>query len=81
MQTFNDISITHLCRQGMIFALDIVTKNANFSRDCYAAALAQGLLIRPIGNTVYLMPPYTINHDEVDHAVQASIHAVSKALK
>jgi adenosylmethionine---8-amino-7-oxononanoate aminotransferase len=81
MQTFNDISITHLRRQGMIFALDIVTKNANFSRDCYAAALAQGLLIRPIGNTVYLMPPYTINHDEVEHAVQASIHAVSKALR
>ena len=65
----------------MIFAFDVMTKNANFARDCYAAALENGLLIRPIGNTVYLMPPYTITHEEVTHALQASIHAVSRAIK
>jgi adenosylmethionine---8-amino-7-oxononanoate aminotransferase len=81
MQTFNDLSIAYLRRQGMIFAFDVITENPNFSRDCYTAALAQGLLIRPIGNTVYLMPPYTINHDEILHALRASIHAVSRAIK
>jgi adenosylmethionine-8-amino-7-oxononanoate aminotransferase len=65
----------------MIFAFDVQTQNANFSRDCYAAALTQGLLIRPIGNTVYLMPSYTITHEEILHALQASIHAVSRACK
>jgi adenosylmethionine-8-amino-7-oxononanoate aminotransferase len=81
MQAFNDLPIQHLRRTGMIFALDVMSTNANFSRDCYAAALVQGLLIRPIGNTVYLMPPYTISHEEILHALQASIHAVSKAIK
>jgi adenosylmethionine-8-amino-7-oxononanoate aminotransferase len=86
MQALNDLPIENLRRpnsnsSGMIFAFDVQTKNANFSRDCYAVALQQGLLIRPIGNTVYLMPPYIISHDEILHAVQASIHAVSKALK
>ncbi len=81
MQAFNDLPIQHLRRTGMIFALDVVSTNANFSRDCYAAALVQGLLIRPIGNTVYLMPPYTISHEEILHALQVSIHAVSKAVK
>ncbi len=81
MQVFNDSPVAHLRRQGMIFAFDVVTENKNFSRDCYAAALEKGLLIRPIGNTVYLMPPYTINHEEVMHALQACIHAVSRAIK
>ncbi len=86
MQVFTDLPIQHLRRpdsnrSGMIFAFDVVSTNANFSRDCYTAALTQGLLLRPIGNTVYLMPPYTINHEEVLHALQASIHAVSRAIK
>lgn len=86
MQALNNLPIEHLRRpqlnrSGMIFAFDVITKNPKFSRDCYAAALAQGLLIRPIGNTVYLMPPYTINHEEIRHALQASIHAVSRAAK
>ena len=76
-----DLPIAHLRRQGMIFAFDVATKNINFSRDCYKAALENGLLIRPIGNTVYLMPPYTITHEEITHALQASIHAVSRAYK
>jgi adenosylmethionine-8-amino-7-oxononanoate aminotransferase len=79
MQDLNDLPIQHLRRQGMIFAFDVITQNTNFSRDCYAAALEKGLLIRPIGNTVYLMPPYIVNHDEIRHALQASIHAVSRA--
>ena len=81
MQAFKDLPIQHLRRQGMIFAVDIVTKNPNFSRDCYATALEKNLLIRPIGNTIYLMPPYTINQEEVEHALQTSIHAASKACK
>ena len=86
MQAFNDLPVKNLRRpnlnrSGMIFAFDVVTENKNFSRDCYAAALEKGLLIRPIGNTIYLMPPYTINHEEIMHALQASIHAVSRAIK
>ena len=85
-QVLNNLPITHLRRpnsnsSGMIFAFDVITKNTNFSRDCYAAALEENLLIRPIGNTVYLMPAYTITHEEVFHALQASIHAVSRACK
>lgn len=80
LQAFNDLPIQHLRRKGMIFAFDVITKNPNFSHDCFAAALAQGLLIRPIGNTVYLMPPYNINQEEILHAMQASNHAVYKAI-
>ena len=86
MQALNDLPIQFLRRpnmnsSGMIFAFDVQTSNSYFARDCYKAALDSGLLIRPIGNTVYLMPPYTITFEEIRHALQASIHAVSRACK
>lgn len=80
IQAVNDLPIQYLRRKGMIFAFDVVSSNVTFSRDCYAEALRQGLLIRPIGNTVYLMPPYMINHEEIQHALQAILSSVSKAL-
>ncbi|HSI25099.1 MAG TPA: aminotransferase class III-fold pyridoxal phosphate-dependent enzyme, partial [Methylotenera sp.] len=80
MQAFSDLPIQYLRRKGMIFAIDVVSSNINFPRDCYAEAIKQGLLIRPIGNSVYLMPPYTINQDEILHALQAISRSVSKAL-
>ena len=85
MQALNVLPIQHLRRpnsnsSGMIFAFDVITNNLNFSRDCYAAALKNGLLIRPISNTVYLMPPYTITSDEITHAVQVIIGAVFNAI-
>jgi len=81
MQVLTDMPIQHLRQQGMIWAFDAVTDNPDFSKACYANALAQGLLLRPIGKTVYFMPPYTISQDEMAYALQASIHAVSGAVK
>lgn len=81
MQALTRLPIQYLRQQGMIWAFDVVTDNPDFSKACYANALAQGLLLRPIGNTVYFMPPYTITQDEIEYALQASIHAVSRAIK
>ena len=35
-----------------------------------AAFLERGLLLRPLGNVVYFMPPYVITDDEVDWAIE-----------
>ncbi|MEQ1487823.1 MAG: adenosylmethionine--8-amino-7-oxononanoate transaminase [Methylotenera sp.] len=80
MVVLNDIPHMHLRHQGMIFAFDVTTKNAKFSRDCYSAALKQGLLLRPIGNTVYFMPPYTITDNEIDFMVNATLEAVKSTV-
>ncbi|NOT16137.1 MAG: adenosylmethionine--8-amino-7-oxononanoate transaminase [Methylotenera sp.] len=76
MQVLTDLPIQYLRHQGMIHAFDVLTQNTKFSRDCYAAALGQGLLLRPIGNTVYFMPPYTICDDEIAHMVNTTINVV-----
>jgi adenosylmethionine-8-amino-7-oxononanoate aminotransferase len=54
---------------GMIWAFDAVLDDAavtTFSRRFFTTALEHELLLRPIGNTVYLMPPYILNDEEID---------------
>ena len=55
--------------------------NGNFSRRFYRAALDREALIRPIGNTVYLMPPYIISDAEIDHLGAAVCGALDAALQ
>ena len=52
----------------------------HFSRRFYRAALAREALLRPIGNTVYLMPPYIVSTAEIDHLAQAAYGALTEAL-
>ena len=80
MQALTDLPIQHLRHQGMIHAFDVQTANPSFGRDCYATALQQGLLLRPIGNTVYFMPPYCITPEEITTMIQSTQQAVSTCL-
>jgi len=80
MQVLTDLPIQHLRHQGMIFAFDVVTQNSRFSRQSYQAGVEQGLLLRPIGNTVYFMPPYTITEPEIDFMISATQRVVKATL-
>jgi len=44
-------------------------------------ALANGVLLRPIGNVVYFIPPYVITPEEIRFMVQAASDAISHALR
>lgn len=79
-QVLTELPIQFLRHQGMILAFDVQTQNPQFAKDCYAAALAQGLLLRPIGNTVYWMPPYTITQTEISHMANRTLTAVRNAI-
>ncbi len=50
---------------GMIFAWEVATARPDFARWCFAEALASELLLRPIGRTIYVMPPYILTDDEM----------------
>ena len=60
-----DPRITHLRQRGMILAFDINPATTvpveRFAEKFHLAARRHELLIRPIGQTVYLMPPYLID--------------------
>lgn len=72
--------VRHLRQQGMILAFDVATDDPAFSRKFYRAALAREVLVRPIGNTVYLMPPYIISDAEIAHLGKAVADALEAAL-
>ena len=50
--------VRHFRNTGMIWAFDVTDAATGFARDFHLQARANGVLLRPIGNTVYVMPPY-----------------------
>lgn len=61
---------------GMIWAFDVDTDDPDFSGKFFHAALEQELSLRPLGNTVYFMPPYIIDLPEMDLLVAGTLHAL-----
>jgi adenosylmethionine-8-amino-7-oxononanoate aminotransferase len=59
----DDRRIEHLRQRGMILAFDVKHPGPRFAERFHLAARERELLIRPIGGTVYLMPPYLIDAD------------------
>lgn len=62
--------VRNLRQCGTIIAFDVVSASdalaKTFSRRFFEAALQHELLLRPIGNTVYIMPPYILSDNEIE---------------
>ncbi|SEK67497.1 adenosylmethionine-8-amino-7-oxononanoate aminotransferase [Roseateles sp. YR242] len=77
-----DPRVAHLRQRGTILAFDVKPEVARFSERFHLAARQHELLIRPIGQTVYLMPPYLIDDETAAFlatAVQATLEEVLHA--
>ena len=76
--------IEHWRQQGMILAFDVKNEYLkdvrSFPRELFAKGLEEGVLIRPIGNTIYVMPPYILSTEETMQMGQAIERALAKAL-
>jgi len=63
--------VKHLRQRGMILAFDVPEAPPRFAEAFHLRARAHELLIRPIGSTVYLMPPYLIDDATAAFLAQA----------
>jgi len=72
--------VQHYRRRGMILAFDIKEADPGFSRRFYKAGLERELLLRPIGNTVYLMPPYILSEAECQLLCQRTLETLEAVL-
>ncbi|HEY6720527.1 MAG TPA: adenosylmethionine--8-amino-7-oxononanoate transaminase [Burkholderiales bacterium] len=63
--------LVHFRNTGMIWAFDVREARPGFGQDFHRRALEAGVLLRPLGATVYWMPPYVIGEAEVDFLVDA----------
>ncbi|HEX7972660.1 MAG TPA: adenosylmethionine--8-amino-7-oxononanoate transaminase [Thiobacillus sp.] len=57
--------VRHFRHRGMIWAFDVADAPLGFAAHFHQAALQEGVFIRPIGNTVYVMPPYVTQAPEM----------------
>lgn len=65
---------------GMIAAFQVDPRrtpaDGRLGRELRAAALARGVLLRPLHDTVYWMPPLVINDEELDTLAAATVAAI-----
>ncbi len=68
-------------RIGTIAALDLRVEDAGYlagvATKLYNFFLKKGLLLRPLGNTIYVMPPYCSAPDELDRVYAAIAEAAT----
>jgi adenosylmethionine-8-amino-7-oxononanoate aminotransferase len=60
---------------GVIFALEIKTESAasyygNLRNKLYNFFIENGVILRPVGNIVYILPPYVITDDQLEKVYQ-----------
>jgi len=75
---------------GMILAIEMVAQRDPMIQydwkqrrgmQVYQYAMAQGILLRPIGNVVYFMPPYVINSDEIKLMAKVAMAGIGLATR
>ena len=80
--------VAEVRQHGMILAAELVKDKRSRTEypfrerrglRIYRHALGQGLLLRPVGNVVYFMPPYVITPEEIDFMVGVAAEAIEAA--
>jgi adenosylmethionine-8-amino-7-oxononanoate aminotransferase len=69
---------------GVIFALEIKTQNqesyyGTLRNKLYDFFLKNGVIMRPVGNIVYILPPYVITNDQLEKVYQVVENALEIA--
>jgi adenosylmethionine-8-amino-7-oxononanoate aminotransferase len=75
-------NLEHIRQCGTIFAFDIKEDclPPNFSKTFFKIALDQEVLVRPIGKTIYIMPPYIITDEELQILSKGIKHTLNLVL-
>jgi adenosylmethionine-8-amino-7-oxononanoate aminotransferase len=82
-------NVAEVRQTGMIAAVELVRDKASRSAfpaaerrglRAYLHALEHGVLLRPLGNVIYFMPPYVIAPQEIDLLVDVAGNALQRAV-
>src|SRR6516162_2530971 len=80
--------VAEVRQRGMIVAVELVAEKATRlpypwqerrGLTVYRHALSRGVLLRPIGNVVYFMPPYVVTPEEIDLMVEVAREGIEQA--
>ncbi len=83
-------NVSEIRQVGMVLAIELV-KNKKTKEEypwqerrglkVYQHTLENGVLLRPLGNVVYFMPPYVISHDEIGLMARTAIDGIHLATR
>ena len=65
--------VQHFRHVGMIWAFDVANAKPDFAQGFYQIALQRGLLLRPLGSTIYFMPPYVLDEENMATLIQGTL--------
>jgi adenosylmethionine-8-amino-7-oxononanoate aminotransferase len=65
---------------GMVWAWDIDVAEPTFAARFHRAAMDEGLLLRPIGHTLYAMPPYVLTEADQRHLIDGCLRVLDRVL-
>ncbi len=80
--------VAEVRQSGMILAIEIVkhkqTKDPfpwqeRRGRRAFRHAMEQGVVLRPMGDVIYFMPPYVITEEEIDWMARVAFDSICKA--
>ncbi|NOR55901.1 MAG: adenosylmethionine--8-amino-7-oxononanoate transaminase [Sulfurovum sp.] len=76
-------NVASIRQQGMVTAIELkgYDSTERIGLKIYEYALTQGVLLRPLGNILYFMPPYIITYEEIDKMVSVAYEGIKKVLK
>ncbi len=84
----DDPHVAEIRQRGMILAIELVKDRATRTPypwqerrglRIYRHALEQGALLRPLGTTLYFMPPYVIEQDEIELLARVATEGIGIA--
>jgi len=82
-------NVAEVRQTGMVLAIEMVAdKDTRTPFDwrerrglaVYRHALSQGALLRPLGDTIYFMPPYIITPEQIAHLGRVAIEGIERAV-
>ncbi len=84
MQKFKSLENVKEIRQtGMISAIEMIDYpwQERMGLKVYMYGLKNGVLLRPLGNVIYFMPPYIINYDEIDKMIDVAYNGIKSLME
>jgi adenosylmethionine-8-amino-7-oxononanoate aminotransferase len=72
--------VKEIRQQGMVAAveLDGYSAEERIGLRIYRYGLQKGVLLRPLGNVIYFMPPYIITYEEIDKMMDVAYEGIKK---
>ncbi|WP_295420989.1 adenosylmethionine--8-amino-7-oxononanoate transaminase [Sulfurovum sp.] len=75
-------NVKEIRQQGMVTAIELQGYDVKerIGLRIYEYALSRGVLLRPLGNVIYFMPPYIITNEEIDKMIEVAYEGIERII-